>query len=109
MMQSSLIKDGQRKRKYRWMALAAFTLLSFLVNEVVGQNGYVARREQTLQIQELTHEIDLMKQENRYLSERIQSLRSDPGAIEEMAREQLHLGKPGEVVVTLSPRPSAKH
>ena len=103
MMQTSLIQDRQRKRRFRWLALAGVIFLAFLINEVVGNTGYMARREQVNQIQKLNDEIQQLQEENQHLTQRIQELRSDPVAIEEMAREQLHLGRPGEVVVTLSP------
>ena len=105
-MQTSLTQHGQQNRMYRWMALAGLVFLAFLINEVVGNTGYVARREQIGQIEELKNQIDQLKEENQHLTERIQNLRSNPSAIEEMAREQLHLGRPGEVVVTLQPRQS---
>lgn len=77
-----------------------------LVNEVVGKSGYLARREQRTKIEILTEQIDQLKQENQQLTHRIEGLRSDPAAIEEIAREQLHLGRPGEVVVSLPSQPT---
>jgi cell division protein FtsB len=103
MMRNSLTQHAQWNRRFRWMAIAGLVFFAFLVNEVVGNSGYVARREQLRQIQELNQQIDRLKEENQHLSQRIQDLRSDPDAIEEMAREQLHLGRPGEVVVTFPP------
>ena len=106
MMQTSLTQHGQWNRRFRWLAIAGLIFLAFLVNEVVGNSGYVARREQIHQIEELKNQIDQLKEENQHLTQRIQNLRSSPSAIEEMAREQLHLGRPGEVVVTLQSRQS---
>jgi cell division protein FtsB len=85
------------------MAVAGLLLFAFLMNEVVGNSGYVARQAQLEQIEALNQQILQLKNNNSNLARRIQDLRSDPGAIEEMAREQLHLGRPGEVVVTLPP------
>ncbi len=40
-----------------------------------------------------------MDAENKQLTEEIQALRSDPNTIERLAREELKLVKPGEVVL----------
>jgi cell division protein FtsB len=108
MMHGLSARQGKRSRSLRWMAAAGLIFLAFLINEVVGSSGYVARRAQVQQIEELNQEIGRLRDENYHLTRRIQDLRSDPDAIEEMAREQLHLGKPGEVVVTLPPRQSSQ-
>jgi cell division protein FtsB len=99
-------KQGSRK-PLRWLALGGLLLLAIVVNEVIGGTGYLARREQRRRIDQLAGEVDQLKQENERLTKRIQDLRSDPATIEEMAREQLHLARPGEVVVTLDPKPAA--
>jgi len=103
-MQRNFAPTRQRQKGYRWLALAGLIFVAFLINEVVGRTGYVARREQGRRIQELSGQIEQLKRENQHLTQRIHDLRSDPSAIEEMAREQLHLGRPGEVVVALPPR-----
>ena len=108
MTQTSFTQAGHRQRRFRWIGIAGLIFLAFLVNEVVGKTGYVARREQVRRIQELRNQIDQLKFENQHLTQRIQDLRSNPSTIEEMAREQLHLGRPGEVVVTLPPRESPR-
>jgi cell division protein FtsB len=95
--------EKRRQPILRWAALAGLALLALLANEVIGQNGYLARRQQLRQIESLNQQIDQLKQENEGLAQKIDGLRSDPSAIEEAAREQLHLGRPGEFVVTLSP------
>ncbi|MCH7979354.1 MAG: septum formation initiator family protein [Acidobacteria bacterium] len=56
-----------------------------------------------LQMQALDEEVERLKEDNRRLAQKIQGLRSDPQAIEELARKQLRMARPGEVVVTLPP------
>ena len=41
-----------------------------------------------------------LEDQNRQLNQAVRELRSDPNAIEDIAREQLHLTRPGEVVYT---------
>ena len=71
--------------------------------ELIGENGYLARRQRRQQIEALSGEVEQLRQENQRLSQRIQDLRSNPHAIEELARERLRLARPGEVIVTLPP------
>lgn len=103
MMRTPLAYAKERRKRYVLAAAGGLALVALMVNEMVGESGYLARRQQRRQIQALSEEIEKLKQENQQLTERIRDLRSDPGAIEELAREQLHLGRPGEVIVTLPP------
>jgi cell division protein FtsB len=100
-MKTQLADAKKRQRRLRWAVAVGVALLGFLVHEVVGENGYLARREQHRRIQALSEQIEQLKAENVQVTERIQNLRSDPAAIEELAREQLHLGRPGEMIVAI--------
>jgi cell division protein FtsB len=55
----------------------------------------MAQRERAL---ELAREIEEIRAENLRLAAEIRALRSDPRAIERIAREQLGLARPGETV-----------
>jgi len=93
----------QRTKLYLLIASCGLVLLLLGVHEMLGQNGYLARRRRRIQIQTLAGEIEKLKQENMELNQKIKNLRSDPGTIEKLAREQLRLGRPGDVIVTLPP------
>jgi len=86
-----------------WMLGCGLLAVLLLVNELAGENGYWARQGRRRQAQALLDENEKLRQDNQRLTRRIQELRSDPEAIEKQAREQLRLGRPGEVVVTLPP------
>ena len=96
-------KRIQRTKRYAWLGVCGLAVLLFAAHEIFGENGYLARQQRRLQIQSLTSEIQKLKQENVELVQKIKNLRSDPNTIEKLAREQLRLGRPGDVVVTLSP------
>ncbi|MBI1955703.1 MAG: septum formation initiator family protein [Acidobacteria bacterium] len=101
-MQTSLAAKIRNQAKHHWIiAGCVLALLSLLTLELIGENGYLARRERRRQIEASTVEIEQLRQENQRLSQRIQDLRSNPHAIEELARERLRLARPGEVIVTL--------
>ncbi len=98
----------RQAKRYALVAICGLALLSVGLHEIFGHNGYLARRRRRVQIQTLSAEIQKLKQENGELNRKIRDLRSDPQAIEKLAREQLRLGRPGDVVITLSPPDSHK-
>lgn len=70
-----------------------------MIDAVVGDKGLLqtfrARREYQ---QDLAH-ISSLQRENAGMRERLRRLREDPAAIEEAARRNLGLVKPGEILV----------
>lgn len=81
--------------------------VAMIVHEIFGQNGYLALRRQQKELQTLEQQIRQLKQENEQLDKQIKALKSDPAAVERLAREQMHLVKPGEKVYTLPDKPPA--
>jgi cell division protein FtsL len=75
--------------------------IALIVHNVFSQNGYLALRRQRKELQSLHEKIDKLKQENDALDKGNRALKSDPAAIERLAREQMHLAKPGEKIYTL--------
>jgi cell division protein FtsB len=75
--------------------------IALIVHEVFGQNGYLALRRQQKELQTLQQQIQQLKQENEQLDKQIKALKLDPAAVERLAREQMHLAKPGEIIYTL--------
>lgn len=103
-MRSSISASKKRRAKrYLWIAGCSLALLLLTIHEIAGENGYLTRRQRHLQIQALDEEIEKLKEDNLRLTQKIKALRSDPQAIEEVAREQLRMGRPNDVVVTLPP------
>jgi cell division protein FtsB len=92
----SLISEHRRKLATIAMAAVAI-LLAFHV--VFGTNGMVAYGKKRAEHRAVQLEVERLERENQILSERNRSLKSDPGAIEREAREQLRYAKPGEVIL----------
>lgn len=80
--------------------------VALIVHEIFGANGYLVLRRQQKERQTLQQQIDQLQQENEQLEKQIKALKSDPAAIERLAREQMHLVKPGEMIYTLPNKPS---
>lgn len=98
--------NARQKLKQSWLPAGCMAVILVLVLlGLVGDNGYLERRSQRREIQGLTAEIENLRQENLQLGQTIKDLRSDPDAIEAVARERLRLGRPGEVIITLSDEP----
>jgi cell division protein FtsB len=81
--------------------------IALIVHNIFGQNGYLALRRQRKELQTLEQQILQLQLENKQLDKENRALKSDPAAIERMAREQMHLAKPGEKIYTLPDPPPA--
>jgi len=75
--------------------------IALLVHEVFGQHGLLALRQEKKEIENLRQQIQQLQHENEQLDKRIKALQSDPKAIERLAREQMRLARPGEIIYTL--------
>ncbi len=63
------------------------------------------RRSQQ-EAREVQRQINQMNQENRQLEERVKALKTDPQAIERIAREEMGLARPGEYIFKIQPKPA---
>jgi cell division protein FtsB len=88
-------------------AVAVALILLFGWGVVNGKHGLSAWQQQRVVDQQLRQEIEELQSENARLRNHVDRLKSDPGAIEHEAREQLHYAKAGEVIYTLPAQPQA--
>jgi len=77
---------------------AAFVLM---VNALVGENGYLATLQARGDRDKLLDQIARMRIKNQQMREEIHDIRTDPKALEEAARRELNMMKPGETMVIL--------
>src|ERR1700689_2216639 len=91
-------------RTANWFLVAALGLL--LLQDVFGTHGVLAMRRAQKEATAVQQEIDLINEENRQLQDRVKSLKTDPQAIEHIAREEMGLARPGEYIFKTSPRPA---
>ena len=80
-------------------------LLLLAVHDVFGDHGLLAMRRTQAQMKELRGELDRLNQENSDLSKQVQALRTDPKAVERIAREEMGLARPGEMIFKLPDQP----
>jgi cell division protein FtsB len=75
--------------------------VALLAHEIFGPHGFLALRQEKKEIDTLRQQIHQLRVENEQLDKRIKALQSDPKAIERLAREQMRLARPGEIIYTL--------
>jgi cell division protein FtsB len=91
----------QSRRAYWATLAAAASLVAALAYHVIcGEHGYLAYRRERQQYETLQKQTKQLQEESQALQKHIDALKSDPRAIEKVAREQLHMAKPGEIVIT---------
>ena len=86
----------QRKR-IRYVLL--FMSAVFMINGLIGDNGLLATIKARRQFQAMQRGVNALREENQRLKLDMNRLKSDPSAIEEQARKDLGLIRPGETLV----------
>ena len=79
-------------------------LVLLLLQDVFGTHGVLAMRRAQKDSEKVQQEIDRVNQENRQLQDNVKALKSDPQAVEHIAREELGLARPGEIVFQTAPK-----
>jgi cell division protein FtsB len=108
-MDRRVMTFGQQMRRFLrenataflWVGLALLAL-----QDVLGTHGVLAMRRSQREAAEIRKEIQKLNDENRQLQDRVKDLKSDPQAIEEIARQQMGLARPGELIFKLPPKPA---
>ncbi len=90
-------QDVGLRRKAATLA-SILALIALVVGSLFGDRGMLHLVEQRERAQALEREIAGLRAENARLAGEIRALRSDPRAVERVAREQLGLARPGETV-----------
>ncbi len=93
--------------------MAHLLILSFaaimLVDAIVGDQGVVALGRAREEFGRMNEQVRRLKAENDQMRKQNLRLREDRGALEEAARRDLGLMKPGEKVFIIKDLPSPSH
>lgn len=92
--------DVPLKRKALSLALFLIVAAS-LLNALFGDRGLLELLRARQEIESLDREIAALREGNQALLEKIRDLKSSPLAVERLARENLGLVKPGEIVLMI--------
>ena len=109
-MDQRVMTFGMQLRRFLRENASAFLwtgLALLLVQDVFGTHGVLAMRRSQREAGEIRKEIEKLNDENRQLQDRVKDLKSDPQAIEEIARKEMGLAKPGELIFKLPAKTAA--
>jgi len=87
-----------RRNARQILGLALFALL---IHDIFGAHGFIAMRRTQKEISEIRDQIGKINEENKSLNDQVNSLKTDPKAIERIAREEMGLARPGEMIFKL--------
>jgi cell division protein FtsB len=73
-------------------------LLLLAMQDVFGAHGFLAMWRTQQEMKRLEGEVARLDKENSALSSQVSSLKTDPKAIERIAREEMGLARPGEMI-----------
>ena len=99
---------GRPERSLRKKAATLFCVilvLALVVGSLFGDRGILQLVDQKERAAHLAQELEELRGENLRLAEEIQALRTNPRAIERIAREELGLARPGETVFLIRDEP----
>jgi cell division protein FtsL len=99
-------KSGKLWRAYGPHLLVMFVVV-LMVHDVFGTHGFLAMRRKQQEIQKVNSQLQRLNKENSLLEQDVQDLKSDPQTIRKIAREELGLAQPGEIIIKL-PAPEAQ-
>ena len=97
--------------------LLGLLLLVMVVHDIFGTHGFLAMRRTQSEITKVKADLQQLSKENEALEQETKDLKSDPRLIEKIARDDLGLARPGEIIIRI-PRdqqqdhtqdPAAKH
>ena len=96
---SALLRNG--------ILVLLLAVIALVVHNVFSQNGFLALRRQQKEVQSLEQRILQLQRQNQQLDKENRALRRDPAAIENRARGDLRMIKPGEKIYTLPDKTTA--
>lgn len=87
-------------RQYGRAILIIFVVALF-VHNIFGTHGFLAMQRTKKEIQRVQSDLDRLNAENQRLADEVKALKTDPSKIESIARDELGLAKPGEVIIKI--------
>ena len=83
----------------RYAQPVLFVVLVLLcVHDIFGDHGFIAMGRTRKEIEQMRDDITRLNDENRALSNQVTALKSDPRMIEQIARDEMGLARPGEII-----------
>ena len=98
----SKVEEKLRKFVQQWgrQLLVVFVVV-LVVHDIFGAHGFLVMHRKQQEIQKVSADIDRLNKENATLEQNVKDLKTDPQTIRKIAREELGLVKPGEIIIKL--------
>ena len=94
------------RRNARYFFALAFCLL--VLQDVFGAHGLMAMHRSKTKMREVQAQLEQLDKENQDLQQKIHQLKTDPSAIEKIARDRMGLARPGELIFQMPAKPDSK-
>lgn len=82
-------------------ALLGLLVVLLVVHDIFGAHGFLAMRRTQNEIEKVKKDLSHLNQDNVQLGDDVKMLKSDPHTVEKIARDELGLAKPGEIIITI--------
>jgi cell division protein FtsB len=86
--------------KHYGRGLMGLLVLLLVVHDIFGTHGFLAMRRTQSEIKKVEANLDRLNKENAELADQVKDLKTDPKAIERLARE-MGLAKTGEIIIMI--------
>jgi cell division protein FtsL len=81
--------------------LLGLLVMILLVHNVFGAHGFLALHRTHGEMEKTQLELKQLNKENIQLEQEVRDLKSDPRLIEKIAREEIQLARPGEIIIRM--------
>jgi cell division protein FtsL len=82
-------------------AFLGLVMAVMIVHDVFGTHGFLAMQRTQSEIRKVKAELEALSKENAALAQEVKDLNSDPRLIEKIARDDLGLARPGEIIIRI--------
>lgn len=103
----AILAFGKKSSMLRSMLVVVMglLLLGLALQAIFGPTGHLEMERLEGEIQSLIQKKEALESGNRQMMDEIESLKTDPAAIEKIAREELGLVREGEIKIVTRPDP----
>lgn len=105
LLEMSSVNPLSTAPRLKAMAIAALLVFGLVYGVLRDEEGVMHVFKERSRLQDLSHSVSNLREENSELRAEIKALREDPRAIEKLAREDLGLSRKGEIVFILEAEP----
>ena len=81
--------------------LLGLLVLVMIVHDVFGTHGFLVMRRTQNEIRKVKADLEALSKENAALAQEVKDLNTDPRLIEKIARDDLGLARPGEIIIRI--------